>query len=193
MVVLLRRREMVTQFHTLRVFFLERTHMLSQAKSAQRVNPPIRRTSRGRPHYPERCPRKKTFWLRFRSICAAIKLRGSLDCQACNFRSEPLNHIAGAGCATPPQCESYGKEKEIHVILDNLNTHKPKNDRWLKSHSNVHLHFTPTHTSWLNQIEGMRNSRSPSYLNARRDAPENAPFQFKQDTSKSQPKILYVD
>jgi DDE superfamily endonuclease len=48
--------------------------------------------------------------------------------------------------------EAYGKEKEIHVILDNL-THKPKNDRWLKSHPNVHLHFTPTHTSWLNQIE----------------------------------------
>ena len=41
----------------------------------------------------------------------------------------------------------------IHVILDNLNTHKPKNDRWLKSHPNVHLHFTPTRTSWLNQTE----------------------------------------
>jgi hypothetical protein len=40
--------------------------------------------------------------------------------------------------------EAYGKKKEIHVILDNLNTHKPKNGRWLKSHPNVHLHFTPT-------------------------------------------------
>ena len=49
--------------------------------------------------------------------------------------------------------KTYGKEKEIHVILDNLNTHKPKNDRWLKSHPTVHLHFTPTHTSWLSQIE----------------------------------------
>jgi len=49
--------------------------------------------------------------------------------------------------------DCYGNEKEIHVILDNLNTHKPKNDRWLKSHPNVHFHFTPTHTSWLNQIE----------------------------------------
>jgi len=45
--------------------------------------------------------------------------------------------------------DSYGNEKEIHVILDNLNTHRPKNDRWLKSHPNVHFHFTPTHTSWL--------------------------------------------
>ena len=43
--------------------------------------------------------------------------------------------------------------KEIHVILDNLNTHKPKRDRWLKAHPNVHLHFTPTYSSWLNQVE----------------------------------------
>ncbi len=38
-------------------------------------------------------------------------------------------------------------------MLDNLNTHKPKDDRWLRRHPNVHLHFTPTHASWLNQIE----------------------------------------
>jgi len=41
----------------------------------------------------------------------------------------------------------------IHVILDNLNTHKPKNDRWLKRHPNVQFHFTPTRASWLNQVE----------------------------------------
>jgi len=44
-------------------------------------------------------------------------------------------------------------KKEIHVVLDNLNTHKPKQDRWLARHPNVHFHFTPTHASWLNQIE----------------------------------------
>jgi transposase len=43
--------------------------------------------------------------------------------------------------------------KEIHVILDNLSTHKPKRDLWLARHPNVHLHYTPTHSSWLNQIE----------------------------------------
>jgi transposase len=41
----------------------------------------------------------------------------------------------------------------IHVVLDNLNTHKPSNDRWLKRHPNVQFHFTPTRTSWLNQVE----------------------------------------
>jgi transposase len=43
--------------------------------------------------------------------------------------------------------------REIHVILDNLNTHKPKRDGWRTRHKNVHLHFTPTHASWLNQVE----------------------------------------
>ncbi len=43
--------------------------------------------------------------------------------------------------------------QEIHVIMDNLSSHKPKRDRWIKRHLNVHLHFTPTHASWLNQVE----------------------------------------
>lgn len=42
--------------------------------------------------------------------------------------------------------------RQLHVILDNLNTHK-KNELWLKRHPNVHFHFTPTRSSWLNQIE----------------------------------------
>lgn len=44
-------------------------------------------------------------------------------------------------------------ERELHVILDNLSTHKPKRDLWLARHRNVHFHYTPTHASWLNQIE----------------------------------------
>ena len=43
-------------------------------------------------------------------------------------------------------------DRELHVVLDNLNTHK-KCDRWLKKHPNVHFHFTPTRSSWLNRIE----------------------------------------
>ena len=43
--------------------------------------------------------------------------------------------------------------REIHVILDNLNTHKPKRDRWLARHPDVHFHYTPTGASWLNQVE----------------------------------------
>jgi transposase len=43
-------------------------------------------------------------------------------------------------------------DKEIHAVLDNLNTHK-KNEEWLAVHPNVRFHFTPTRASWLNQVE----------------------------------------
>ena len=43
--------------------------------------------------------------------------------------------------------------REIHVVLDNLSTHKPKRDMWLARHKNVHFYYTPTHASWLNQVE----------------------------------------
>jgi transposase len=46
------------------------------------------------------------------------------------------------------------KGKEIHVIADNLSAHKTQRvDEFLAQHSNVHLHFTPTYSSWLNQVE----------------------------------------
>jgi transposase len=51
------------------------------------------------------------------------------------------------------QIVSENPHQEIHVILDNLNTHKPKRDRWLKLHPRVHMHYTPTYSSWLNQVE----------------------------------------
>jgi transposase len=43
---------------------------------------------------------------------------------------------------------------EIHLILDNYSTHKtPAIKRWLQRHKRYHLHFTPTHSSWINQVE----------------------------------------
>ena len=44
--------------------------------------------------------------------------------------------------------------KEIHVIADNLSAHKTRRvEEFLTEHRNVHLHFTPTYSSWLNQVE----------------------------------------
>src|ERR1700731_1347188 len=49
--------------------------------------------------------------------------------------------------------------REIHVILDNLNTHKPKNDRWLKRHPNVHFHLRqPAHPGSTKSRSGFRSS-----------------------------------
>jgi transposase len=45
-------------------------------------------------------------------------------------------------------------ELELHLILDNYATHKhPKVKAWLAKHPRYHLHFTPTYSSWLNQVE----------------------------------------
>ena len=55
-----------------------------------------------------------------------------------------LNEVVG-------QCKP---KQEIHVILDNLSAHKTsKVADFLKDHPEVHLHFTPTYSSWLNQVE----------------------------------------
>lgn len=44
--------------------------------------------------------------------------------------------------------------KVIHVIADNLSAHKTKLvDAFLEAHPNVRMHFTPTYSSWLNQVE----------------------------------------
>jgi transposase len=44
--------------------------------------------------------------------------------------------------------------REIHIILDNLATHKTKQvQAFLSAHPTVRLHFTPTYSSWLNQVE----------------------------------------
>jgi transposase len=43
---------------------------------------------------------------------------------------------------------------EVHIVLDNYGTHKaPAIQRWLKKHPRFHMHFTPTYSSWLNQVE----------------------------------------
>jgi transposase len=50
--------------------------------------------------------------------------------------------------------ERARRAKEIHIVLDNLSAHKTKAvDEFLKAHPKVQLHFTPTYSSWLNQVE----------------------------------------
>jgi transposase len=102
-------------------------------------------------------------------------------------------------------------KREIHVVLDNLNTHKPKQDRWLQRHPNVQLHFTPTYSSWLNQVECWfsilcrQALRGASFTSPRqlRQAIDNfvsayneraAPFEWKKAVVfPSKPKTKYSD
>jgi transposase len=46
------------------------------------------------------------------------------------------------------------RDFDLHLILDNYGTHKtPLIHRWLVRHPRFHLHFTPTGSSWINQVE----------------------------------------
>jgi transposase len=43
---------------------------------------------------------------------------------------------------------------DVHLICDNYQTHKtPAVRNWLAAHPRFHMHFTPTYSSWLNQVE----------------------------------------
>jgi len=47
-----------------------------------------------------------------------------------------------------------GADLDVHLILDNYGTHKtPLIQRWLVRHPRFQLHFTPTYSSWINQVE----------------------------------------
>lgn len=46
------------------------------------------------------------------------------------------------------------RNKKLHIIVDNLAIHKNKEvKKWLSTKRKIQLHFTPTYSSWLNQIE----------------------------------------
>lgn len=54
--------------------------------------------------------------------------------------------------------EELKEEKKIHVVWDNLNTHKDgKDERWTKLNekygNKFEFHYTPIHASWVNQVE----------------------------------------
>jgi transposase len=43
---------------------------------------------------------------------------------------------------------------DVHVICDNYRTHNhPTITTWLAGHPRFHMHFTPTYSSWINQVE----------------------------------------
>jgi transposase len=61
--------------------------------------------------------------------------------------SEAFVEFLGDVLATQPR-------GDLHVIVDNLSAHKTQRvQAFLDAHPRVHLHFTPTYASWLNQVE----------------------------------------
>lgn len=63
-------------------------------------------------------------------------------------------HTGGDFLAFLRRLERTYPDQELHVILDNVSTHKtPDVQAWLARHPRVTFHFTPTSASWLNQVE----------------------------------------
>lgn len=57
------------------------------------------------------------------------------------------------------------RNKTLHIIVDNLSVHKDaKVKEWLKGKRKIKLHFTPTYSSWLNQVEIWFNILSKDVL-----------------------------
>ena len=49
---------------------------------------------------------------------------------------------------------SVNSGQDVHLVLDNYGTHKhPEVKKWLAERPRYHLHFTPTSSSWINQVE----------------------------------------
>lgn len=69
------------------------------------------------------------------------------QCLSRHRHQEFLKFLRRLDAETPP-------DLALHLIVDNYATHKHATvQRWLQRHSRVHLHFTPTSSSWLNLVE----------------------------------------
>jgi len=69
------------------------------------------------------------------------------DCMPRHRHQEFIRFLKKIDVEAPP-------EFDLHLIVDNYGTHKhPRVLLWLRRHPRVHLHFTPTSSSWLNLVE----------------------------------------
>ena len=69
------------------------------------------------------------------------------DCMPRHRHQEFIRLLKKIDAETPQQVA-------LHLIVDHYGTHKhPRVNQWLRRHPRVHLHFTPTSSSWLNMVE----------------------------------------
>jgi len=61
--------------------------------------------------------------------------------------TEYVKFLRAIDKAVPP-------ELDVHIVCDNLATHKtPAVNEWIARRPRFHIHFTPTGSSWINQVE----------------------------------------
>lgn len=89
------------------------------------------------------------------------------QCKSRHRHQEFLSFLRHVDASVPPALD-------LHLIIDNYATHKhPKVRGWLAAHPRYHVHYTPTYSSWLNQVERwfglitQQSIRRGSYRNVR--------------------------
>jgi putative transposase len=84
------------------------------------------------------------------TLFAALNvLNGAIlaSCKPRHRHQEFLSFLREIDRAVPP-------ELDVHCIVDNYSSHKhPKVRAWLAERPRWHMHFIPTYSSWLNQVE----------------------------------------
>jgi transposase len=101
------------------------------------------------PHVPER---QTHDYIRHgtTTLYAALRLLDGVVIGECHARHRAKEFIAFLKRLDHETAPDLG----LHLIVDNSSTHKsPPVRRWLARHPRVHLHFTPTSSSWLNLVE----------------------------------------
>lgn len=69
------------------------------------------------------------------------------QCKSRHRHQEFLQFLKYIDASTPA-------DLDLHLVVDNYQTHKHATvRRWLAAHPRIHVHFTPTYASWLNQVE----------------------------------------
>ncbi len=84
------------------------------------------------------------------SLFAALNVASGEVLRRCQHRQrhqEYLRFLGDIDAHVP-------KELAVHLVVDNCATHKtPQVMRWLQRHPRFFVHFTPTYSSWINQVE----------------------------------------
>jgi len=115
----------------------------------------IQALDRTRPVLPlrPRIPERQTHdYIRHGTTClyAALRLLDGVVLGTCRPKRNTTEFVRFLNQVDRNTAADY----HIHVILDNLSTHKsPPVQRWLRRHRRVHFHFIPTSSSWLNLVE----------------------------------------
>lgn len=121
----------------------------SQIQALERSQPVLPMRS-GRPegHTPEYYRHGTT------SLFAALDVKTGKVLGKCYPRHRAKEFLAFLRKIETHVAQEVASGKEVHLILDNYATHKSATVmKWLVKRPHWHLHFTPTHASWLNQVE----------------------------------------